>query len=58
MRQQAGGPTSTEEISDVELTAELMSMVDDGFLKMGVGDDGKPVFWATESGMNALGMTS
>jgi hypothetical protein len=39
-----------------EVLDELLALVDQGFLHMGVGEDGECVFWPTDLGSDALGM--
>lgn len=39
-----------------EIAGELLTLVDEGLLRMGVNDSGEMTFWATEKGCEVLGM--
>lgn len=42
-------------VGDV-VVGELLQMVQEGLLDMGVGEDGQAVYWPTERGVVVLGM--
>lgn len=43
-------------ISEEEILQELSVLVDQGYLCMGVSEEGKSVFWPTSRGIKELGM--